>query len=150
MALGIESESVRTYLTLLQGVISRMAGNSAACKTWCVTIVSAIFVLAIDKNKPQAIAVGLLPVGLFFLLDAYYLSLERDFRMVHDSFVSKLYEGAATAEDVYSFKIPAGFGHRFGAMWSSIWSLSVLPFYGILVAALLFIRHFVYSSQPAG
>jgi hypothetical protein len=142
MALDIESESVRTYLTLLQGVISRMAGNSAACKTWCVTIVSAIFVLAIDKSKPQAIAVGLLPVVLFLLLDAYYLSLERDFRKVHDLFVQRLHEGTAKAEDVYLFKIPFGFVHRFGAILSSIFSLAVAPFYGVLIAALLLIKHF--------
>src|SRR5436305_10978591 len=62
MPIGIESESARAYLTLLQGVITRMAGNSTSCKTWCVTIVSAIFALALDKNKPQSILVGFLPV----------------------------------------------------------------------------------------
>src|SRR6185436_5494770 len=64
---------------MIQSVISRMASNSASCKTWCVTLVTALFALAIDKNKPAAILIGLFPLALFCFLDAYYLSLERDF-----------------------------------------------------------------------
>jgi hypothetical protein len=141
MALDIESESVRTYLTLLQGVIGRMAANSAACKTWCATLVSAVLVLVMDKSKPRATFVGLVPVVLFLLLDTYYLSLERDFREIHESFTDKLHKGKAQVADVYVLKPPVGLWRRVGIMCLSTVSPAVIPFYGALVAALLLARY---------
>ncbi|WP_414544018.1 hypothetical protein [Nostoc sp. CCY0012] len=40
-----DSNSVQSYLNILQGVIARMANNSASCKTWCISLVSAILVV---------------------------------------------------------------------------------------------------------
>lgn len=144
MPLTVESESVRAYLSLIQGVINRMASNSASCKTWCVTIVSALFALAIDKNKPDAILVGFLPLGLFFLLDAYYLSLERDFRQIYNSFVTKLLTNKASDADLYNLKpAQSGLKHRTWALISTIFSLSIIPFNGILASALLVTKRMV-------
>ena len=36
-----ESSAVQAHLTILQGVICRMAENSRSCKVWCVTLVAA-------------------------------------------------------------------------------------------------------------
>lgn len=67
-----------------------------------MTIITALFALAIDKGKPQALCIGLIPLGLFFFLDAYYLSLEHDFRKIYNSFVEKLRTAdPAAADDVY-------------------------------------------------
>jgi hypothetical protein len=41
-----ESTAVTAHLNLLQAIITRLAGSSAQRKTWCVTIVSALFGLA--------------------------------------------------------------------------------------------------------
>ena len=46
-----ESPSVHSYLSILQAVIARMASNSSNCKTWCITIVSAILVVVADKGQ---------------------------------------------------------------------------------------------------
>lgn len=139
MSLSIEDDSVRSYLTILQGVINRTAANSASCKAWCVTIVSAMVVLTVDKNKPQALLIALLPVSLFLLLDVYYLSLEQDFRDLYNAFIVKVKTAGNTAEtDVYCLK-PAnsGFTYRTKALLSKILSFAILPFYGSLTAALL-------------
>jgi hypothetical protein len=147
MKLDVEKESVRAHLNMLQGIISRMAANSANCKTWCVTLVSAILILVIDKNKPQAILVGFIPIALFFLLDAYYLSLERDFRDLYNTFVQKIHKGQATEKDLYLFKPKAGFKHRAGAILSAMFgSLAVLPFYGVLAATLFIVKKWVVQS----
>ncbi len=140
MPLTIESESVRTYMPIIQGVINRMATNSASCKTWCVTIVSALMVLALGNNKPNALYVGFLPLGLFFLLDAYYLSLERDFIHIHKEFLEKLEAGTAANKDVYKLAPASGFGHRLGSLISAFFSASILPFYGVLAIALYVTR----------
>jgi hypothetical protein len=148
MAIGMGDEAVKTYLPLIQGVISRMAANSANCKTWCVTIVAALFALAIDKGKPDSILIGLLPLGLFCWLDAYYLSLEWDFRQLHKGFVQKLRGGTAVENDLYVLN-PAdkSFGQRVVAVFKQFASFSVWPFYGMLLATLL-ITYFLI--KPAG
>ena len=44
-SLNAESPVVRAHLIILQGSIQRLADNSRACKTWCITLVSAVLVL---------------------------------------------------------------------------------------------------------
>jgi hypothetical protein len=97
--LTAESTAVQSYLNILQGVISRMATNSANCKTWCITLVSAIIVIIVDKAKPNYVWIALLPIILFFLLDAYYLGQERSFRAIYNGFIQRLNAGNANRND---------------------------------------------------
>ena len=55
LSLDETSPSVQAHLGIIQGVIQRMATNSAACKTWCITIVSAILVVVADKQNPNLV-----------------------------------------------------------------------------------------------
>ena len=43
--LNENSSAVQAHLTIMQGVINRMAENSRSCKVWCVTLVAATLVL---------------------------------------------------------------------------------------------------------
>ena len=70
--MNAESPAVKAHLDIMQGVIQRMAANSASCKTWCISLVSAILVVAADKAKPQLVWIALLPTVMFFFLDTYY------------------------------------------------------------------------------
>lgn len=63
------SPSVQAHLQIIQAVINRMAGNSSSCKTWCITLVSAILVVIADKGKPDFAFISLLPALLFCALD---------------------------------------------------------------------------------
>lgn len=141
--LNFESPSVQSYLTILQSVISRMATNSSSCKTWCVTLVSAIVVIIADKSKPNYVWISVIPILLFLLLDAYYLSLERQFRVVYNDFIRKLHFGKATVEDVF-YVVP-----RLGVSATSIKilkagvSISIWPFYVLLAVMLLIVRVWV-------
>src|SRR5438309_7351277 len=51
--LQVDSPSVQSHLTMLQSVVNRLAANSAACKTWCVSLVSALAVVAAQAGKVQ-------------------------------------------------------------------------------------------------
>jgi hypothetical protein len=53
-----------------------MASNSASCKAWCITLVSAILVIVADKGKPQHALITIIPTVLFLVLDTYYLAIE--------------------------------------------------------------------------
>lgn len=70
-----DSPSVHTHLGILQSVVQRMADNSASCKTWCITIVSAVMVVVADKSNPKLFWLAIMPIPVFLVLDVYYLAL---------------------------------------------------------------------------
>ena len=95
------SDAVIAHLNIVQGVISRMARNSAICKTWCVTLVAAILVLVARTDTPIYALIALVPTALFLFLDSFYLGLERGFRKSYNSFVDKLHSGGIAPKDLY-------------------------------------------------
>lgn len=137
---NLDSPAVQSYLTILQGVIGRMGSNSAGAKTWCVALVSAIIVVIADRGEPGYVWIALVPVSLFFLLDAYYLGLERQFRERYNNFISKLHEGSAEIEDVFIVTPGGGLSGSMKAALLACCSMSVWPFYVLLALMLLAVR----------
>lgn len=137
---SFDSPSVSSYLTILQTVIARMATNSASCKTWCVTLTSAIVVIIADKGKPSYVWISVIPMALFLLLDAYYLALERQFRSVYNDFIRKLHFGTATVEDVFFVAPRSGVSATSLNIIKASGSFSVWPFYTLLALMLLVVR----------
>lgn len=140
---NFDSPSVQSYLTILQSVVSRMATNSSSCKTWCVTLVSAIVVIIADKGKPDYVWISIVPIALFLLLDAYYLSLERQFRTVYNDFIRKLHFGNATVEDVFYVAPRTGVSATSVNILRAGGSISIWPFYVLLALMLLVVRVWV-------
>lgn len=141
---GVDSNSpsVQSYLTNLQTVINRMAGNSAACKTWCVGLVSAVVIViaSTERPSPHYIWISIVPIGLLSLLDSYYLAFEREFRALYNEFVVKLHSGTATANDVFIIKAgPGGIKRLFSTAIAFI-SASIWPFYVLLIVMLIAVR----------
>lgn len=141
-----DSESVHTYLGLLQSVINRMASNSTACKTWCITIVAAAIVIIAEKEKPNFIWIGLFPIFLFFFLDSYYLAQERCFRNLYNGFISKLHAETATMNDLYVMKGLHGACETFCSISTCAISISIWPFYGLIVIMLVIVRFIIIGE----
>ena len=92
--------AVKANIDMLQGIISRMAKNSASCKSWAIPMVTAIVTLALEKGiLPTKVAY--IPVGLFYLLDCYYLGLERKFKDRLRDFIIKINDGKDVDKDIY-------------------------------------------------
>ena len=127
-------QAIQTHLGITQSVIQRMASNSSSCKAWCITLVSAILVMIADKGKPQYAVIAFIPTILFFILDAYYLTLERMFRKSYNSFVEKLHSGNITASDLYAMS-PSGSLAK--DVFKSFLSFSIWPFYLTLLGMIL-------------
>ena len=72
------------HLTMLQGPIARMASNAFAAKGWSITITTAVLGFAL-KDHYQILWAGLPAVLIFWIMDAYYLALERRFRGLFDA-----------------------------------------------------------------
>ena len=133
--LGEESGAVQKHLEIMQGAINRTAENSRSCKVWCVILVSATLVLVARTGEPEHALIALAPTVLFYVLDAYYLSLERAFRRSYNSFVRKVHRGQVSVSDLY-IVIPDGSKMR-GALWAMSRSFAVPPFYAAVVVTIL-------------
>ena len=131
--LSVESSSVQSHLQIMQSVIQRMGTNSIFCKTWCITIVSAILVLIADKNRPDFALVALAHTVLFFILDAHYLALEKAFRQSYDDFISKLHKNQLSTEDLYSVLTKGKISHH---QFEAVKSFTIWAFYSALVAVI--------------
>lgn len=85
----VTAENRRKHLELIQGVVARLAGMSAQVKGWAVTIVTALLAVIAAARLPSWVAfLSLLPILLFWSLDAYYLHQERLFRKLYDDAIT--------------------------------------------------------------
>ena len=139
-----DTSSVQAHLTIMQGVIQRMAENSRSCKVWCVTLVSATLVLVARTGEPQHALIALAPTLLFLALDAYYLALERAFRNSYNAFVGKLHGGKLAPSDLYRVA-PAGMG--FVLVGRCLGSVSIWLFYPLVAATIILAWQLVIPSD---
>ena len=137
---SIDSTSVQTYVGILQTVINRMAANSAGCKTWCITLVSAILVIVATVGKPDFIWISLFPVFLFSVLDSFYLGLERRFQTLYNSFIHKLHSNTAKIEDLFVITQRVGVAETLCSTLNACKSVSIWLFYGVLGVMLVAVR----------
>jgi hypothetical protein len=71
------------HITLLHGIITRLANNSASSKTWCLALVAALLGLAGAAHAPQMVLATLLPILVFGFLDVMYLATEIAYRALY-------------------------------------------------------------------
>lgn len=144
---NIKMEDVRQYLQMLHEIINRMASNSSNCKTWAITLFSAMAALLISlETMRQLIWLLIIPIVLFYLLDAYYLGLEKGFRDLETSFVNKLHSSGDCSLSVYNFKfIDTGGYNGWKNLGKGLLSKSTWPLYSILLFISVTLS-FVYSS----
>jgi len=127
----LKEDSAHAYLKILQGIMVRLAGNSANCKTWATGIVSAIIVLSFDKGHNKGYLIALPPTLTFFVLDAYYRSLERDVKDIYNKFVSH------PSEDMlFVVTLPKSFWRRITGTLRGLISISVFPCYLMIIITL--------------
>lgn len=138
-----ESDAVQTHLTILQGIIQRMADNSRSCKVWCVTLVAAILILIARTGQPQHVLIALIPTILLLVLDSYYLAQERAFRKSYSVFVNELSKGKLTTHHIYRV---SSTGMGIGLVLRCFGSVSIWLFYPLLVVTILAARILIIPS----
>ena len=145
-----ESPAVQAHISMLQGIIDKMSKNCAHCKTWAVTIVSAIIMLVMEGKAegPKALWVAYIPIALFFLLDCFYLGQEHRFKKEQSRIVNAINSGNLDPAGLFYIdndKDTACRWLRSGwdktvLTFKSVFSFSTLPFYGILALVILIMR----------
>ena len=71
-----DSPAATAHIALLQGVITRLANNSASSKTWCLTLVAALLSLAGAAHAPQIVIATIVPIVIFGFVDILVLRVE--------------------------------------------------------------------------
>jgi hypothetical protein len=125
-------ENKLKHLEFIQQAINRMASNLFLLKGWTVTLIAAMFALAAKESRDLYFLLAYFPTVMFWLLDGYFLSQERRFRLLYDH-VRKLEESAIDfSMDTQPFKESPPRNK-----WSrALLSPTLLIYYGVLLAAM--------------
>ena len=75
-----DDEAVINHMSMYQEIISRMAGNSAAIKSWGIPFITAVMAFAVTEKAYSLLWVLMGVVAMLYLLDSYYLMLEKRYR----------------------------------------------------------------------
>ncbi len=121
------------HLEFVQNVITRMNANSFQLKGWMITIVSALLALYANSEKLLYVLVALVPVIVFWCLDAYYLKQETLYR--------KLYQDIANNNGVEPFDMNTS---RYEVCYYKVfWSKTIAGLYCTITILLLLLGIFL-------
>ena len=123
---------------MVQGVVNRMAGNSAQMKTWAVSLVTACIVFSGLSKDPHWLigAGGCVPVIALWAMDVKYLCLECCYRELHKAIVA--------GEPVVPFDLDyEPYAEKAGSYCKVARSWSVLLFYGALMIVMIALMVFL-------
>lgn len=115
-----DSDDKRKHLDFIESTISRMSSNSFLTRGWTFTMVTALFTLYISKEDWRILLIIAIAVLLFWLTDAYYLSLEREYRKLFD----RVRKNEVTN---YQMEIAPTWRKMLDAMRSRVFLFSYLP-----------------------
>jgi hypothetical protein len=135
----MSTDKKHKHLEFIQITIVRMAANSFLLKAWSVTLVAGVFALSAKDADQAYLLVSFIPVILFWILDGYFLHLEKGYRNMYNS-VRMLSERDINYDmnyKPYIFKCEGWF--------SSIFTRTLLLFYLgllILISIIFSVIHF--------
>lgn len=113
-------------LEFIQNIIDRLSDNSFKIKGWSITL---IVVVLLFRTRDLHLLVAFIPLFGFWILDAYYLKLERRYR--------SMYEDARTGNrnrDQFEMDSSA---YSVASIWQLMRSRSLLLFHGTIFVLLL-------------
>lgn len=136
--LNYDSSAVQQHINILQNIITRLANNSVNCKQWCLAITAAVFSILASNKQISNCKYAVFPIITCWILDAYYLCMERAFRNNHKKFIEKLHSHNLQFTDLYNLKRKSITCHQ---MLKALFSVSVFLFYLSLILFCIFISN---------
>ena len=127
-----KSDDQIAYLSLVQGVINRMASSSVTCKGFSATVFAGVLAVAIAagiSSRPVILLVALFVIVLFATFDCYYFYLEKQYRL--------LYANVLKGEHEVDFEMSPP-TYEVVTVLSTLKSPAILWFYTPLIFILLF------------
>ncbi|EGR1463598.1 hypothetical protein D7151_06225 [Vibrio cholerae] len=134
------NESKLKHLEFIQNVISRMNSNSFLLKGWSITLVSALFALAAKDANINYVLISYIVLPVFWVLDGFFISTERAYRVLYT-------EVSLKEESEINFSMDASCFSKGGNSWiSGVISKTLIPFYGISIAATLMVMFLIKGN----
>lgn len=125
------------HLQMIQGVIDRMGGNLFYLRGWSITLLAGLFAISTSELLKVAVWAPLLffvLLILFWIYDAYFLSLERKYRGLYDKVRNMPEEEIDFAMEIGDFRT-----HADKTLMACVFSQTLLGFYGVLGIAMIVI-----------
>lgn len=141
------SAAIQAHVNMMQGIINRLAGNCANCKTWAVTIIAGT--LALAEIKLSTLIICLIATVILYLLDCYYFGIEKRLIKEQEAFLDKYLldkDDAGLAEELFRIKhAPKTASEYLRSIMEGIRSFSMKLFYGAIFSV-LFVLIYIYSA----
>lgn len=133
----MENEVIHKEIDLIQGIINRMANNSFLLKGWLVSLIAVVLALSNDSiltnNLTYLSIILILPVIVFWYLDAFFLHKEKCFRKLYEWVI----ENRRNNNDfLYSLDY-SRFKDSVKCIYSIMFSKTLFPFYGTITLILI-------------
>ena len=139
---SFSSSEVQGFISQLDSIINRMANNSANAKNWLMTLLAAAIAIQWSQNNLDKILWLLVPTVLFMLTDMYYLGMERRFKNMQKNFIKDVREGKDIRNTVYNIS-KSSKCEQICNTFRTIDSLSIWPFYLIVIGCIIAVKYFV-------
>lgn len=124
--------SLHKEIDLIQNCIARMARNSFLIKGWSITLI--VITWAILDNaggSSHSLILLIIPVIVFWVLDGYFLRLERMYRKMYEWVLKARIEDGNFSK-LYDLN-PSRFQTDVGSWLSVMFSKTLISFYAALV-----------------
>jgi len=102
---SVSSQQFFNHLSIIQGIIHRVAGYTLHAKTIAITVISILGAIYVVTKSGNIVIVGLTAIIAISFLDAVCLSLERELRCWYDKEIAKANSGLFREKDLYVIKI---------------------------------------------
>ena len=129
-------EKKMKHLEMIEGIIERMGNNSFQLKGWAVTLVSVIGALSAQGSDKRFFLLSFLPLIAFWLLDSYYLQMERKYKVLYMNISDKTEDRIDFDMDTRSISCSGDDATRIKYM-RCLFSKTEVLFYVVIAAAVL-------------
>lgn len=128
------------HLEFVQGNVIRFNSNSFQMRSWMLVVVTALLGSFANTGNQNFIVLALLPTIIFWVLDSYYLQLERKFRGIYNDVAGLSKE----PKEVKPFAMPINqYTEDKYSFWDVFLSPTILPLYLLIIVVLLAIYFFM-------
>ena len=129
------NESRIRYLEAIQRIIDRLSNTSFILKGWAVSLVAGLMAFAASNSNLKFVLVAYIPIAVFWFLDAYFLMMERQYRILFS-------ENVDLKKQLESFSIRRKKGD-ICAYVKSLFSITMLLTYIPLIGVSIFVMFFI-------
>lgn len=129
------------HLQMIEDVITRLSNNSKNMKGWFLAVISVLFGFLIPRACISLLLITVTISIAFWVLDSYYLALERRYRRLYAAVIKRDKEIPQFSMEIDRYN--SGREH----IISALFSLSTIGFYLPLIISLSLITRFDLGSR---